>query len=158
MPDAVMRNWPAPPRPEAFYGPLGDFVRRLEPETESHPMALMVQGLVGFGNLIGRHVHFQVEADKHYANLNAITVGNSSKSRKGTSWGHVNQLLRQLDPSWPRPLAGLSTGEGLIHQVRDPVTRNRQKWPGGVGRGGDTRQTPAGVGERVRPDASVFEP
>jgi hypothetical protein len=86
-------------------------------------MALLVQALVGFGNLVGRHAHFSVEADKHYCNLNAVAVGNSSKARKGTSWGHVIGLLREVDGSWPRYIVGLSTGEGLIACVRDPVTK-----------------------------------
>jgi hypothetical protein len=64
-----------------------------------------------------------VEADEHYCNLNAVTVGNSSKARKGTSWGHIRRLMREVDPSWPRYITGLSTGEGLIACVRDPVCK-----------------------------------
>ena len=123
MVELVMSKWPDPPRLESFYGVFGEFVRRLEPHTESDPMAVLVQLIVGFGNLVGRTAHFLVEADKHYCNLNAAIVGNSSKARKGTSWGHVIKLLRNADDSWPRFIAGLSTGEGLISCVRDQVTK-----------------------------------
>ena len=120
-------DWPAPPRPEAFHGVLGDFVRLLEPHTEADPMAIMIQFLVGFGNVIGRSAHFEVEADRHHLNLNTVIVGNSSKARKGTSWGHVSKVLIAIDPTWPSPITGLSTGEGLIHQVRDPVKRTNKE-------------------------------
>src|SRR5262249_32186342 len=136
----VMPRWPEPPRAEAFYGPLGEFVRRLEPHTEADPMAVLVQPIVGFGNVIGRTVHFQVEADKHYTNLNAATMGNSSKARKGTSWGHVRRLLRDVDSSWPRHITGLSTGEGLIYCVRDPVIKPRN--------GGDDEVVDVGVPDK----------
>jgi hypothetical protein len=121
--ELVMSKWPNPPRPEAFYGVMGEFVRRLEPHTEADPMAILMQTLVGFGNLISRTAFFEVEADRHYCNVNVVIVGNSSKARKGTSWGHVVRLLRKVDPSWPKPITGLSTGEGLIYCVRDPVTK-----------------------------------
>jgi hypothetical protein len=47
----------------------------------------------------------------------------SSKGRKGTSWGHVAQFFAKLDPDWQqqRIMGGLSSGEGLIWQVRDPI-------------------------------------
>lgn len=125
--EVMVPNWPAPPRPEAFYGWPGKYVERLMPHTEADPMAILLQLLVGFGNILGRSAYFQVEADKHYLNLNAVIVGNSSKARKGTSWGHVNKFLKQIDPSWPAPITGLSTGEGLIHQVRDPVVATNKK-------------------------------
>jgi hypothetical protein len=121
--DFSIPEWPDLLRPEGLHGPLGEFVRRLAPHTEADPVAILVQLLVGFGNLLGRTAHFVVESDRHYLNLNAVVVGNSSKARKGTSWGHVKRLLMLIDPTWPSPITGLSTGEGLIHQVRDPVTK-----------------------------------
>lgn len=121
--ELALSKWPSPPRPGAFYGPIGEFVRRLEPHSESDPMAIYLQAIVGFGNLIGRKVYFRVEADKHYANLNVAIVGNSSKARKGTSWGHVRRLLRTIDPGWPGNITGLSTGEGLINCVRDQIVK-----------------------------------
>lgn len=121
--DLSTPEWPAPLRQEALHGPVGEFVRRLAPHTEADPAAILVQLLVGIGNLLGRTAHFVVESDNHYLNLNVVIVGNSSKARKGTSWGHVKRLLLLIDPSWPPPITGLSTGEGLIHQVRDPITK-----------------------------------
>jgi hypothetical protein len=51
-----------------------------------------------------------------------ITVGETSKARKGTSLGHVVNVVGQADPAWraSRIQSGLSSGEGLIEAVRDP--------------------------------------
>jgi hypothetical protein len=51
--------------PEAFYGLGGEFVRLVEPHTESDPVALLLQFLIGFGNQIGRGAYAVVEADIH---------------------------------------------------------------------------------------------
>jgi hypothetical protein len=115
--------WPTPLADAALYGVAGEFVKRLEPHTESDSAAILFQTLAGFGNAIGRTAHFCVEADKHYANINAVLVGDSSKSRKGTSWGQTFGLLSRVEPTWQRPGSGLSTGEGLIWAVRDPVEK-----------------------------------
>ncbi len=50
-----------------------------------------------------------------------VLVGESAKGRKGTSWGYVKRLMEFADPQWlrDRVQSGLSSGEGLIHAVRD---------------------------------------
>jgi hypothetical protein len=106
--------------PKALFGLTGDLIRTIEPHTEADNAALLVQLLAGFGNLIGRTAYFRVEADLHYTKLNAVLVGASSKGRKGTSWGHVHRLLCRVDESFIECVHdGLSSGEGLIHHVRD---------------------------------------
>jgi hypothetical protein len=85
-------------------------------------MALLVQFLVAFGCACGRGAHYQVEADRHYPNEFAVLVGPSSRGRKGSAWGHVRRLLEDVDQTFARCLVGgLSSGEGLIAQVRDPT-------------------------------------
>jgi hypothetical protein len=78
--------WPEPPAPEAYHGLTGEIVRALEPQTEADPVALLLQILVAFGNVIGRQAHFRVESDLHYLNLFGVVAGETSKARKGTSW------------------------------------------------------------------------
>jgi hypothetical protein len=116
--------WPTPDE-NAFYGVAGDAVRLIEPHSESDPVAILVQFLLAFGNVIGRRAHYLVEADKHFTNLFAVIVGATSKGRKGTSWGHVKSLFGQIAPEWEsfRRQSGLSSGEGLIHAVRDAVEK-----------------------------------
>ena len=53
--------------------------------------------------------------------MNCVLVGDSSKSRKGVSWGRVHEILRLIDALWRHPASGMSTGEGLIWGVRDPI-------------------------------------
>ena len=49
-------------------------------------------------------------------------MGDSAKSRKGSSWDHVARVISRADPSFPARIAtDLSSGEGLIWAVRDPV-------------------------------------
>jgi hypothetical protein len=117
----VPKGWPRAPEPEAFHGPAGQLVRAISPESETDPVALLAQALVAFGNCIGRTAHFRVEADVHYGNLFICLVGDTSKGRKGTSWGHVRKVYEGLDKAWTTNCVktGLSTGEGLLHAIRD---------------------------------------
>jgi hypothetical protein len=128
--------WPDPPGLEAFHGLAGQIVQTIEPSTEADPAALLVQTLVAFGSVVGRSAHFRVEADYHHTNEFAVLVGRTSKARKGTSWGRVSGLMRQADEQWinERVVSGVSSGEGVIWAVRDPIhTRER------IGGKGDVR-------------------
>ena len=113
--------WPAPPAEAVFHGPAGEFVLRTEPHTESHPMALLSQFLVAFGTATGNSAHYAVEASRHHSNEFIVLVGPSSKGRKGSSWDHVEALIRDVDePFVERCIAsGMSSGEGLIAEVAD---------------------------------------
>ena len=112
---------PAPLAEEAYHGITGEFVRLVEPNSEADPAAIMLQFLVAAGNMIGRGPHIKAEADEHHANLFVAIVGASSKSRKGSSWGHVRRLFAEVDPDYAEKniVGGMSSGEGLIAHVRD---------------------------------------
>ena len=118
-----MTGWPAAPADAAFHGPAGEFVIRTEPHTEADPMALLAQFLVAFGVAAGRAAHWPIEASCHYPNEFVVLVGPSSKGRKGSAWDHVQAALAQADPGFIDGglVSGLSSGEGLIAQVRDPI-------------------------------------
>jgi hypothetical protein len=51
-------------------------------------------------------------------------VGDTAKGRKGTSWGHIRETFKIVDRVWSdqRIKNGLSSGEGLIWNVRDPIS------------------------------------
>ena len=112
-------GWPAPMASAAFHGPAGGLVAMLEKHTEADEAGILVQLLVGLGNLMGRTVHRLVECRPHYPLLNCCLVGESARARKGTSWGQVQARLNALDPSWAGPTNGLTSGEGLIAAVCD---------------------------------------
>lgn len=112
--------WPALAT-EALHGLAGDVVRAADPHTEADAVAVLVSFLVAVGNAIGRGAHFRVGPDRHYLKLFAGLVGETSKGRKGTSWGPMRDLMKTADEGWAgsRVLGGLSSGEGLIYAVRD---------------------------------------
>jgi hypothetical protein len=108
---------------KALYGLPGDIVRSIEPHTEADPVAVLANQLVAFGNAIGHSAFLRVGSDMHYLKLNIGLVGETSKGRKGMSWGNVRELMQATDSGWTadRVLHGLSSGEGLIYAVRDRV-------------------------------------
>jgi len=122
---AQSRSWPEPLAREAFHGLAGDIVRAVDPVTEADPAAVLMQLLVAVGNAASRRPHFQVEGSRHGLNLFAAVVGDTSKARKGTSWGRVLDLMRSADSEWTgsHVVTGLSSGEGLIWAVRDPISK-----------------------------------
>ncbi len=117
--------WPTPMAEEAFLGLAGEIVKTIEPHSESDKVALLINFLTGLGSVIGDQAHFKVEADKHPMRLFSVLVGESSRGRKGTSWGYIKKLLTTTDPEWERRVigGGLSSGEGLIWAVRDQITK-----------------------------------
>jgi hypothetical protein len=112
--------WPAALREAAFHGLAGDVVQMIEPHSEADKAALLIQFLLVFGNVVGRGPHFTVEADDHGTVLNVVLVGETSKGRKGSSYGHIEKLAKSADIPWgDRIESGLTSGEGLIWAVRD---------------------------------------
>jgi hypothetical protein len=117
-------GWPAPLAPTALHGLAGEILATLEPHTESDPAAILLQLLAAIGNCVGLAPHYLVEHNRHTARLFVAVVGESSKARKGTAWGNVRALVSAADPAWAARIAsGLSSGEGLIWSVRDPILK-----------------------------------
>ena len=100
-------------------------MRDIEPHTEASKEALLINFLVAFGNAVGRNPHAVAEADRHGTNLDVVIVGETSKGRKGSSWGHIRRLFNLADLEWSdnHIMGGLSSGEGRIHAVRDPIEK-----------------------------------
>ena len=123
---ATAPEWPKPLAVEAFHGLAGEIVRAIEPHTEADPAALLVQSLAAYSVAAGRFAFFAVEADRHYSNLFAVIVGQTSKARKGTAWGNIRRIFGMADGDWAssRILTGLSSGEGLTWAVRDAIYKH----------------------------------
>src|SRR5437016_3350128 len=60
---------PAPHGGAAYHGLAGKFVERVLPESEADPVALLLQFLVAFGNLVGRRPHAIAGGARHALNL-----------------------------------------------------------------------------------------
>jgi hypothetical protein len=105
----------------AYHGLAGDVVSALLPETESDPAALLLQYLASFGNMVGRRPHVRRANADHYPNIFVLIVGRTARSRKGTSAQDIRNVMQRADPDWLRNnvKGGISSGEGIIENVRD---------------------------------------
>ena len=74
-------QWPIM-APAAYHGLVGEIVSVLAPETEADPVALLIQFLVSFGNILGRKPFFYTGAKRHYPVLYALIVGATAKRGK----------------------------------------------------------------------------
>ena len=130
-PDSLVsqQQWPAPLAPEAFHGLAGEFVRTVEPYTEADPAAILASLLVTVGAMAGPEVHALAGDAEHPARLYILITGDTSKGRKGTSGAPIHTVANLVDPDFDMA-GGLSSGEGLIYHVRDPIEKMVQ-----VGRG-----------------------
>ena len=87
-------------------------MRQLVPFTESDPVAILVEFLTAFGNLVGAGPHLWL-GGKHPARLFICLVGETSLARKSGGWNVVRELLREVDSAWLAPQlggGGLSSG------------------------------------------------
>jgi hypothetical protein len=118
---------------EAFIGPAGELVETISPYSEGDPVAALIHLLVATGNLVGPGPRARVQHDAHPARLFAALVGPTAKGRKGLSWSAPRHVLSMVDSEWAsrRIASGLSSGEGLIHHVRDARVERQPVRKGG---------------------------
>lgn len=119
--------WPKDATEPAWRGLAGEFAQAFDEYTEADKHAVLLQLLVAAGNVIGRRPYFPVGATRHRCSLYAILAGPTGAGRKGTAVDAVMNLLDAIDPKWPAYKSGLSTGEGLIEEVKDPPPRSRKE-------------------------------
>jgi hypothetical protein len=124
-PIAGLDDWPNPINQAAYHGLAGEIVNEIDPTTEADLVAVLVSLLTAVGNAVGAQPHWQVSGRPHGLRINPIMVGPTSKGRKGTAWGSLKPILRVAAAEWldQRIASGLSSGEGLIWAVRDPITK-----------------------------------
>ena len=91
----------------AYHGLAGEVMRTIEPHTEADPVAILLQVLTYFGNVVGRGPYYQVESDRHHANLFCVLVGRSAKGRNGTSGGRARAVMQLADQQWLGRMKGI---------------------------------------------------
>jgi hypothetical protein len=109
----------------AYYGLTGEIVKAIEPETEAHPIGLLISFFVVVGVAIGNQFHWKIGGTQHPLRFFGVLMGLTSKGRKGTSYGAIYPILKAgLGETFVKlnVTTGLSSGEGLINAVRDEVT------------------------------------
>src|SRR5262245_55100431 len=132
IPSRATVSFPAPLPAAAFHGLAGDVTSAIDPHTESDPAAVLLMLLAASGNMIGSKAHFLAEARQHPARIFAILVGETAKGRKGSAWSSLRHVLSLVDELWLGrcTTSGLSSGEGLIWNVRDPIMRRKRNKKG----------------------------
>jgi hypothetical protein len=123
----VSKSFRLPPTlsKKALYGTAGAIATKAAKVSEADAAGILVQFLIAFGNMVGRGPFTRASGDFHRANLNALIVGRTAKDRKGLALGIVRLILGWVDEDYAKHniKAGLSSGEGLIAHVQDPVKR-----------------------------------
>lgn len=128
----------------ALYGPLGEYVRLNAPHTEAAPAALYLSAVASVGALIGRGPTWHIGGVPHHVRFFGLIIGPTGAGKKGTALGIGGRnLLRRLDEDFftARVVSGLSSAEGLIAEVRDPVPPVLDETTGKTVRPGDAGVT-----------------
>lgn len=127
VPEAPDRPWPKPMGDAIRVGLVADFLDLVVEQTEADPAAIVADLLVRVGCAINRGPHFMVSGDRHAGNLFALVVGATADGRKGSSAAFPRRLMECADPVWAESCvkSGLSSGEGIIHAVRDAAPTGR---------------------------------
>src|SRR5580704_15295180 len=97
--ESAPRGWPVL-HVAAMHGFAAEFLRVVSPQSESDPVALLLQLLVMFGAAVGRKPRTVVESTPHRTRLFLALIGQSSAARKGTAFGHIEHGFRIADESW----------------------------------------------------------
>ncbi|MFF4818069.1 DUF3987 domain-containing protein [Kitasatospora sp. NPDC001309] len=113
------------PRPAdtVYHGLLGRIVKTVDPGTEADPVGVLGSLIVGVSAYLGPAVRVRISAlDDHPILCWSLLIGRTSKGRKGSATSAAKRVLALLDKDFfgANTVSGLSSGEGLIHEVKDP--------------------------------------
>jgi hypothetical protein len=122
-------EWPESLELAALHGLAGDVVRAIDPHTEADPAAVLLSFIAAFGNVIGPRAHCVVGSTVHSPRVYVAVCGETARARKGDSFAAVRRPMAAADHEWAGGCiqGGLSSGEGLISAVRDPVSQPDRK-------------------------------
>jgi hypothetical protein len=119
-PREIPMGWPVL-LPEALSGTPGWIVSGISPETESDPAALLFSLLTAFGVAVGPCPHAEAEGAEHPGRLFIAVVGDTARSRKGSSWKRVEQIMKVALPDFfpERVKSGFGSGEVFVDTVNE---------------------------------------
>jgi Bifunctional DNA primase/polymerase, N-terminal len=114
--------------PDAYHGPLGEYLVFLDRRTEAHPAPIGFSILAYLGAWLGRALTFSAgPAIRHHPNLWGAFVGPTSSGAKGVSWGAARLILDTLDRQIVagHTASGLGSGEALVDMLADDDGRTK---------------------------------
>jgi hypothetical protein len=128
----VIKAWPIM-ESKATHGIVGSIARLATENSEADPVAVIATVLVYAAAEFGRAQYTRIGDDIHHSRHFGAIVGQSSRARKGTSYGPVRRIFelaekfRMSASTLPFPSGSklkvsngpLSSGEGLVYAVRD---------------------------------------
>lgn len=102
--------------PAALHGLAGEIVETIEPHSEADLAAVLVTTLGIFGAMVGAGPHAVADGAQHPARIWSLDVGDTAKSRKGTSFAQARRVPALVDAEFmnARVLAGFGSGEALV--------------------------------------------
>lgn len=108
---------------DAYYGLAGEIALLLDPYTEADPAAVLVTFLALAGCYLGAGPHMVAGDSRHTARIWPLIIGDTADGAKGTSYAAVRRVITATDRTFSARncQSGLSSAEGLIELVRDPV-------------------------------------
>lgn len=114
---------------EMYPGVVGEIVEAFAASTEAAPEPIGLQFIVAAGSAMGRTPALEIGATRHGVNENVIVTGITGKARKGEGMNVALRVFELADPEWAGRCveSGLSSGEGLVHRVRDPIEKRNRK-------------------------------
>lgn len=111
---------------DALCGIMGDIVRAATLNSEADPAAVLFTGLTWAGIAFGASPCLSVGDSTHPPRLFTVICGATGKARKGTSADPIRRIMKAAasiaggSARWGKANSGpLSSGEGLVHAVRD---------------------------------------
>lgn len=122
--------------PAMFRGLLGDIVEAADPYTEGDPVGVLVSLMAGAGALLNQRPHTMIGNTRHPLLIWPLLFGLTGSGRKGEAASAAKQFLRLASDTFDEiSVTGLSSGEGLIERIKDPVeidedSKRRYEWPG----------------------------
>jgi Protein of unknown function (DUF3987) len=110
------------PDPAMFAGIPGEMVWAADPTTEADPVGVYASLLAACGAAIGRSPYVQIGNTRHSLLVWALLFGDTNAGRKGEATNTGMAFIRIAWPDWAAfTVGGLSSGEGLIERLRDPI-------------------------------------
>ena len=132
--ESLERDWPEDADPAAFHGPLGEMARTLAAQSEADVHGILLSLLITFATCIGPGPYIKVGRQRHHLRLFGLLIGDTSVGRKGMAQAEAYAIYsnalaqeRASGEDWVLPKrlkwGGMSSGEGVIWQVRDETTK-----------------------------------